>query len=219
MKHPCLGRRRTNEEIERIARSHLISPTLSPSNELAYFLGAFLGDGYAYRGKKGNYYVQISPGLNKEFAEKCVTALQGVGLHPHMYLNKNPTKHGWKPQWMVKAYSKVLVSWLENLSINKIEELLKTAELKKAFIRGFYDAEGCLHKRKDRPSTISLSISNTKRELIDLAETFFKDLGYSPRRYTLVHRGYPTWKPLYTVSLLRRDEIRGFLDGSEVRPS
>lgn len=212
LKNPCLGRRRTNEEIDKTAKSHTISPTLSPSDNLAYFLGAFLGDGCAYSNKKKHSYsVYIYPGLCEGFANKCSNCLKEIGLNPHIYLRKSPSllKRGYRPQWMVTCYSKVFVEWLQGLSLEKLGKMLTSDELKLEFVRGFADAEGTTSvKRK----SVRLAISNIDKELIKFVAKLLKDLGLHPNIHKTTSKN-KKWKPLYYVTLTRNNEATMLLEG------
>jgi intein-encoded DNA endonuclease-like protein len=168
---PTLGRKATQEERKKISEALSIKPKLDITYNLAYFIGAFLGDGCCYLdNKKGNYCVRVYCGLSKQFAERCAECLRDIGLHPHTYKTEN--------QWLTLAYSKTFATWLKLLkeNIEKIRELVVEREHKKGFLRGLIDAEGTTHIRS--PKGAAVIFSNTNEEIIKLSKEFLDELGY-----------------------------------------
>ncbi|KXA99916.1 hypothetical protein AKJ48_02145 [candidate division MSBL1 archaeon SCGC-AAA261O19] len=82
--------------------------------------------------------------------------------------------------YRVEASSKPFCEWWNELTYSKVEKLLETNEMKREFIRGFYESEGTLNvpKRKSRRPSIKMATSD--EELAKFVKSLLEELGYSP---------------------------------------
>ncbi len=170
-------------------------PNLNPSSELAYIVGALLGDGYIIKQKKKGDYCVVLVNTNRIFVQNVAEALRKIGLNPFIVAfnpKKYGNRYGKKKQYILRAYSKIFVEWFENLTIEKLKKLLIENNIFIPFIRGFYEAEGSLKKRGD------ISISNTNKQLLELITLLLKKIGIN----TKVNGPYQfkgNRKPIYLI--------------------
>lgn len=171
-----------------------ITPRLVPSKDMAYVLGVLKGDGCVYIGKNG--YGSIILGQTRaEFAVSFEIALKNIGLNPHTYIRK-PRKvpsHSYniKPMFVTQCCSIKFAQWYKGLSFENIGELIgDNLDFLRAFIRGFYESEGCnsihhfIRKSNNRKCcNWVIRISGMGEELYDLIEQSLNKLGFRFRRY------------------------------------
>jgi intein-encoded DNA endonuclease-like protein len=162
---------------------------LQPSEQLFYVLGVIYGDGN-YRKNGDTYRVELRV-TSKAFAKSFEENLRQIGLKPCTWVEKRSERNpSWSDLYTVSACSARLCKWLKEKSYDDIWNIMQTnTEYVKAFLRGFYESEGCLHLRKE--GGIRVSVSNTKKELIDLVARAVEHLGfkysittYKDERYT-----------------------------------
>ncbi|MBM4401856.1 MAG: hypothetical protein FJ044_01265 [Candidatus Cloacimonetes bacterium] len=126
------------------------------TNELAYLIGVYLGDGCICFAKNNNNYFSLNA-IDKEFVERTRNCLEKVlGKKIPIFLdNWGAINRGRAPLWKVVAYGKTFGQWLREISHhkNKIPSLIKEAnrEQQKWFIAGIMDSEGYVSvtKRKN----------------------------------------------------------------------
>jgi hypothetical protein len=185
----------------------------TPTPEMAYVLGVIFGDGCVtcYR-KQNSYRIQLTC-TDREFAESFKCALEAIGLRPSLRFAKPPTKNR-KAVWRVEALSKLFYEWFRTLNFEELKLFLRTKELKREFIRGFYESEGCLHKVKTRKRGWCIYICNTNEDLTKLVRAPLSDLGFL---FSVWISRRPRRKPLYVIGTGRFDNIVRFL--LEIEPS
>jgi intein-encoded DNA endonuclease-like protein len=146
---------------------------LEPSMELAYVIGAKLGDGYATRRRriiKG--YNDVTIGLkvkDRDFAEEFGRCLEKV-------LGRRPIKLRYRNdvgKYVVEIWSQTLYELLKKpVDLDKLKKYIEHCEkCMAAFIRGFADSEGYVNKRG------VIYISNTDYELLEYVKDLLKRLG------------------------------------------
>lgn len=179
----------------------------TPQPALAYILGVLYGDGYVRLAHKSFIRLAVK---DKEFVESFKSAVGKIGLHPsRIRLNLWHTKHkGTSPQYLVEAYSKPFCKWFKSLTFDEVYRLLQTPEMKREFIRGFYESEGCLSTGKNYRG---MKIVNTNLELINLAQHILNDLGFYPHKYCRNPQP-PSIKQLYSLALYKQKSIKRFLN-------
>lgn len=166
----------------------------TPSAELAYLLGAYLGDMYACEDKHGHHYLMTRV-KDEEFADAIVSVATRLGL--------KPSKRRKGKYYEVKIHSKPLVRFLKESSLNEVEELIEGYETD--FLRGLYDAEGNLHKSR----WIGVRIVNTRSDIIDLARKCLEKLGIAYSIY--VHRNREgNRKPVLGIQIASKGAISKF---------
>lgn len=173
-----------------------IIPNLQPSPELAYLLGATLGDGWVGNSKtkwNGRIVLQAT---DLEFVQEYTRCLKNILGREYPIVKKNwKDNPRWKPFWRVTAHSCLLAEYLRQ-PLEAFNSLLQTYP--GDYLRGFFDAEGSAHQRQQngRPYWI-LSICNTKKALIDLPNRLLEDIGIIGHRYIKHREKDPSRKPLY----------------------
>jgi intein-encoded DNA endonuclease-like protein len=141
---------------------------LRPSEELAYVIGAKVGDGYvARRGRAIKGYNRVTIGLkvkDREFAEEFGRCLAKV-------LRRRPINPRYRKslrRYAVEIRSQTLYELLKKpVDLDGLKKYIEHCEgCMAAFLKGFADSEGSVDKRG------YIRISNTDYELL----TYVKDL-------------------------------------------
>lgn len=167
---------------------NFINPCLTPSRNLAYILGVIKGDGYVYLRKGHQHGIARLKQTRAGFAESFEIALRKIGLHPHTFTYQikttNFSNHP-KPIFDTYASSFKFVQWYKQLSLEDIESILgDNPEFIKAFIKGFYESEGCDYIRKRQNHQVwDLKMYGKNKELIDFVEHLLIGLGFDFKRY------------------------------------
>lgn len=181
-------------------------PDFSPSPSLLYILGVLKGDGSTPYNKNVNYVTKLGV-RDKEFALAFCKALHTVGLYNarvHRYLRDG------KAHYECWAGCKEFAEWCNAKPLSIIKKMSRNNDkLAFAFLKGFYESEGNLTQEK-KHGTISITMTNTNKELIDFIEELIKKLGYSPSKY-IAREGRITedgskWKTLYVIYILGSGE-------------
>lgn len=127
--------------------------TMTP--ELAYFIGAYITDGYVrfrYEDKIPQEIV-ISI-ISQEFAEHIYKCLDNINCFPRIKLDERIIKNrkGTKPQWRVSTGVSDLVKWVYRVTQNKSilpHEIFQSDNVSKiAFICGVIDGDGSVDRRE-----------------------------------------------------------------------
>jgi intein/homing endonuclease len=145
-------------------------------DDLAYYYGVFLGDGFVSNG-----YVQIKA-IDKEFVEcwrDCVKRL--FGKEYSLYYCK-PESDKRQPLWICKMYGQDKVDHLTQVTHMKSEipNYIKdgSKNVKLSFIQGLMDSEGWVYLSISplKSSNIGLAFANTASWTKDL-HYIFKEVG------------------------------------------
>jgi intein-encoded DNA endonuclease-like protein len=118
---------------------------LKPSEDLANVIGTVLGDGYTCTTNETNkHYVIGLSAKDKEFVEDFGRRLGNV-------LGRKPIKPIFKKnegKYVAKASSKTLYELLKKpVDLKRIKPYVEHCpKCVAAFLRGFFDSEGCVHK-------------------------------------------------------------------------
>ncbi|MEM2280338.1 MAG: LAGLIDADG family homing endonuclease [Nitrososphaerota archaeon] len=122
---------------------------LKPSKELAYIIGVVAGDGYVRRRQRPRKsYHKVFIGLkvkDREFAEEFARCL-GTVLGREPPKPANPRSSGGR--FVVELRCQALYQLLRKpLDMEKLKAFIEDdIECKSAFLRGFFDSEGCVSK-------------------------------------------------------------------------
>lgn len=162
-------------------KGNLVKPRLYMSSNLAYVLGVLKGDGSTSIHKDGHYTVQLTV-TNKIFAQTFYNALQKIRLNPHIsgpnFIKPSKLKSGKiitpkKGRYRVRANSKTFVEWYKTLTLSKISiAFSKKKEFESAFVKGFYESEGCL--RANKRGNRRICIANNNLDLLKLVQRILK---------------------------------------------
>ena len=193
---------------------NLITPNLSPSQLLAYFLGAFVGDGYLHHRRRA--WITGLHVRNYRFARKFYDALKSIHPHPHLYVGNLRGK----PIYRVTAYSQKLHGWLRNLTLEEIENILQESNTEVDFLRGFFDAEGSYFVTKDRSYQVhNLTFTNTDLALMKLVHRLLCKHGFTNKiKRVRQSSNFPNSKPyVYRIAFSwgTADKLFSFLQESD----
>lgn len=155
---------------------------LIPCPELAYVIGASIGDGFT-RIDKGHMYVIVLAVKDHDFAEtygKCAATAVG---------RDKPYKPSWdrhSKRWIVKFKNKALHELVKKpLDIKRIRFYIEFCEKSMAsFIKGFADSEGSVNINDDHLGQIQ--IANTNLGIIRYTAELLERLGIESKIYKRV---------------------------------
>jgi intein-encoded DNA endonuclease-like protein len=159
---------------------------LKPSEDLAYVISVLLGDGFTC--KDGYDYIVGLEAKDKEFVEEFGRRLGNV-------LGREPIRPRFREdvgKYVVEARSKVLYELLNPIDLNRIKKYIEHCpKCVAAFIRGFFDSEGCVDKNG------YLTVYNTNYEVLvyiqKLLKKYFKIEATGP--WLSIEKGTPTRSP------------------------
>jgi intein-encoded DNA endonuclease-like protein len=157
-----------------------------PSKDLSFFLGAWLGDGWADESDGGKRMLLKVRSFDfaKEFAE-CATRL--LNKTSPYWVRRVRDKHG---QWyLVKVTSIALYNFV-NQPFAHLQEFVRAYP--SAFLRGFFTAEGnpavSISQRRCPWLDVGINLTNSDLELIQACGSLLSGLGFSSIRVRLVQR-------------------------------
>lgn len=190
-------------------------PNLTSTPSLAYILGVLYGDGSVtrYPLQNGGFaYTFRLKVTDKEFIDSFKSSLGRIGLHSsRVYIERRDPKK-WSDMYYVKAYSKPFYRWFKGLSWDQLYKFLQTTEMKREFIRGFYESEGHVsrsHPKRKNDKCWRVGITNTNFELITLIQRILNDLGF----FFFAHKGKMRLprRQKYELRLYKREDVKRFL--------
>ena len=185
-----------------------------PSPELSFFIGAWLGDGWADENDGGKRMLLKvrSYDFAKEFADSAGKILGKEGS----YLPRKVTDDDgdW---YKVKVTSLMLYAF----ATQPQELVLAKAEPSpKGFLRGFITAEGGPYVTVENAApaylSVGVAVSNSDRSLLEFTRRLLTGLGFEPGRVRLnVHKGHRTnlgvaRKNGWLLSITSIDQVRRF---------
>jgi len=180
------------------------------SRELAYVLGALIGDGHvAGRKENGNQFRILLQVTDRVFAEKFLSALRPVGLNPYKLRKASPRRNARAAQmWVAWSSSRMFSDWYRALTIEGIESWVAGHE--DGFLAGLYEAEG--HLIRYAADDFDISIGMTRQDVIHLVARIMHKWGFHPKTYGPLRDRRPRHKPIYRVCLFRKREVDEFFD-------
>jgi hypothetical protein len=224
IKHPMFGKHHTQEAksliSEKKAGKYNITANIMPSPTVSYILGVLAGDGYIYVGKRNEreHSVKAMVGLNVKdlpFAMTFAEKLREIGLHPNVatYIQTGLGKGN--TMYKVVAYSLQFTTWYKTLSLGDIlYKYILTDTDRMAFIRGFYESEGCYSIYKGYHT---IRMANTNPQLLGEVRQMLIKLNYKPSSIIWSeNRGLPNSKLIGVFSLNGEAQTRMFI--SEIKP-
>jgi len=177
-----------------------------------YILGVLKGDGsvsiFTRNNGRKTYRIRLDV-RDKKFCLSFMDGLNKIGLRVPKLLRRKK-RGSIKPQYMVQLENMRLALWYKSLQLDTIhEEINKKPIYKKEFIRGFYESEGTLVRRKS-DGHLRLGMNNCDEDLIILVAKLLESLGFHPTitKYDNKRLGHNSW---YNVRLHRQNEIKRFL--------
>jgi len=176
--------------------------TLHESADLAYILGAFLGDGTLARRKKGRtcHYVILAT-KDYDFAIAFSTRMARVISSSKIVTPVWSKKH----RYYEVRYSHIILYYM----LKRIrEEPFQIYDFIKKypsdFLRGLYDAEGSVSREKNH----RIECAMTNQKCIRLTVELLKAIGYQPRLYKTKNKG--KHKHIYRIVLSSLDDLIKF---------
>ncbi len=170
------------------------SPTTSmnefeprPSEELSFFLGAWLGDGWADESDGGKRL--LLKVRSREFAEEFARSATKILNKAEPYKVREITDETGK--WYLVKVTSLLLYEFVNQPFSKLTSIIEHNRV--AFLRGFFTAEGnpsvsIQRSAKGHPLDVTLCVSNTTMEYILFARNQVSILGYHPTRITIGYK-------------------------------
>jgi hypothetical protein len=177
---------------------HMRKIDLSMSPNLAYILGVLKGDGNVIRvpsGKNRKWQVRLRTEA-KKFVLSFKDALEKLDLNTYMWTERSKSGN---TVYCVGSDSKMLVEWFLNLRLCDIKEKLESPQLIYAFVRGFYESEGCSFRNERR-------MMNTDKLLVDMVVHLLEKVNFYPRVY--VDDSEWRKKPLYIIYISPKEAPR-----------
>lgn len=151
-----------------------IDPDLSMSDNLAYVLGVFYGDGWSHYAGAGNYRIGLEA-TEPSFVNSFKDAVYQLGF-TSLILYERQRKDRQKRMFSVYFNSKKFYDYFANPDFEKLkDEIIEKRSWILAFIRGFYESEGSIRKRYQ--NTIEIKMTNTNTKLLALVEKLVVSLG------------------------------------------
>lgn len=155
---------------------YLVDLNLEMTQDLAYILGFAYGDGWAVKGKKGNWVIGFC-NTQRRVIQYIQNTLIRIGFKSSKIYERQPSicdilgrRCHQKRFYILKVHSKKLYdlyfTYLNNT--NKfIQDITPNLQYIYSFLRGMYEAEGGVYQY--RKKSIQLyAIHNTDKRLIDL---------------------------------------------------
>jgi len=187
----------------RLAYGHnrIKQPRLELSTELAYILGCLEGDGWVALGKR--HCTIALTAKDKDFIDAFSRSLATIGLAPEIGWIRGGCRN--RRYYRVYAYSKKFVEWFKNLPLEDIEQLLKTDELIKSFLKGYFDSDGSV--TSSGGGQVQVRVVGTDPSLIGLTHKLLSKIGLSSVLFTQNKRT-GSGKQIYNLSLPKSQAIR-----------
>lgn len=178
------------------------------NEELAEFVGAFVGDGCLSRYKRTNRKghteeLQFTGSWNKD-SQYYLEIIQPI-LKKHFNFEGNLAHRKDDNTVRLRTTKKEIVSFLKDLEFepgpkNKTvkipKEILEDSSLHKSFLRGLFNTDGSIYKRynkqyENHPKFYSkykiIQFKLASKELIFQLNHLLKELGFAPNRVTRIN--------------------------------
>lgn len=155
------------------------------NENFAYILSTIIGDGsIEWDIKEGNYIVKLEV-KDKDFAlafKKALEEWTGFKLGRKKDKDKGVDfVYFYRGAYQVRLCSKIVVDYLKGYNLNKIK--IASKKIKKMFLRGFYDSEGCVDIDMKE-----IKISNNNKQLLQFCKDLLLDLGIESNKIGIVVR-------------------------------
>mgnify|MGYP006269295875 CR=1 FL=1 len=178
------------------------------TEDLAYFLGVMAGDGYIV--SQGGIGLENK---DKELVDAFASALENqFGFEPQIYKKKADEMEDWRTgktherseRWILRKKSVNLQDFCQSISENWI--LDKDGELKKTWVRGLWDSDGCINHHSQQ-----VYFYNKDIRLIEIYEKILDELfGIEASHY--IRQG-----DVYLCYFGQKDQIETFY--KEIKPT
>jgi hypothetical protein len=186
-------------------RSNLKEVLFEASPALSYVSGCLLGDGCVRQNPDRHRHWEIRFQVtDKVFAEHFSAAMSLIGIHCGITLRKSKVPNR-KDVYLAYAYSQTFGEWWYDLGRSGVAKF-SVAYFPDHFVRGFYEAEGCIALHRGR---FELAMCNTDEGLIKAVD------GAIPKniRRSLIRTESrnPKWNPHWILAINNSLDIKRFL--------
>lgn len=191
--------------------------------EKIYLLGLIKGDGCVSKTHKPYGYRVSLNSIDKEIILKFIDCCNKIGIKTW---NIHERIRNSKPTYYIGFSNKYFWYWYHSLTTKDIEKLVtKNKKTMIEFIKGFYDAEGCLTLRKSgKYINARLCFSNNDKEIIDLISRLLNKLNIKVSTITKYQKNYDLyicdtdmikrWIKLIGFSIIRKQKLQdNFMTG------
>ncbi len=184
-----------------------------PSEDLSFFIGAWLGDGWAddNDGGKRMLLKVRSYDFAKEFADVAARLLNKHDSYWVRRINKNGR---W---YLVKVTSVLLYDFMNQPAATLLDYV---EPCPRGFLRGFFTAEGnpsvAIERTVPPYLSVGLAVSNASVDLIDFTRETLVQAGFHPGRRRITTRAGKVTnvgvarRPVWTLSLSTRADAARF---------
>ena len=189
-----------------------IKPNLKFNENLAYILGIIKGDGCININKYTKGHIVIVHTIDKSLANNFYDSLKKLNLNPYMCLVPPRNGISKKNQYRIQAVSKKFCLWYNSLSLNKIKKLLDNRKKIIAFLKGFYEAEGCLCKQIKNKKRLRITLTHTDIKLLKLTKNLANKLNFN---FILNGPYDPSGfgkKLRYNFTINKQEEVKRFIN-------
>ncbi|WP_457753180.1 LAGLIDADG family homing endonuclease [Thermococcus sp.] len=187
---------------------------LTPSPELSYIIGVYLGDGSIHQKSNGRYLIKLKV-VDKEFAETFSKALLSLGVNSTFGFERDASRVN---RWYVEASNKELFMFLDR----PIDKLIESAKDYPAeFLRGFFDSEGYPIIEAKNRFRVMVGVANSSLKIINTVRNMLAQLGINSilRKSHLIGqevviRGikYSYNVDMYTLTISRKADVKRFAE-------
>jgi len=146
-------------------------PDLNPGGDLAYVLGVACGGG---KKRTDGLHLWVK---DRDFAEAFAEACESLGFKPRRYFREK------EEVYEVSVYSIEFGRWLKSLSYERVGGLLTDEEAKKAFVRGYFDSDGCAIINPVKKCRNSIKFGDPNPSLLELVARICSNLGIETSFY------------------------------------
>lgn len=169
---------------------------LSMSDNMAYILGVIFGDASVFRSGQGHYIIRLHV-TSIVFIKSFQNALKLIDLKPSKVRRRENYRKNQHDSFEISAFSKRFYKYFININIETLEdELTKKRSLTFAWLRGFYESEGCI--TKNRNNALIVTMTNTDRKIIYLVKKLLDTINIKHSCYTY-RRENPNHKTKYDI--------------------
>ncbi|WP_297129173.1 LAGLIDADG family homing endonuclease [Thermococcus sp.] len=185
---------------------------LTPSPELSYIIGVYLGDGSIHQKSNGRYLIKLKV-VDKEFAETFSKTLLSLGVNSTFGFERDASRVN---RGYVEASNKELFMFLNK----PVDKLIETAEYYPTeFLRGFFDSEGYPIIEAKNRFRVMVGVANSSLKMINAVRDMLAQLGINSilRKSHLIGREvvirgikYTSKVDMYTLTISRKADVKRF---------
>ena len=187
----------------------------TPSPELSYIIGVYLGDGSIHKKNNGRYLIKLKV-IDKDFAEAFAEALRKLGISVTLRFERDKTRVN---RFYVEGSNKTLFQLLQKSP----DELMSLAEkYPREFLRGFFDSEGFPTVYPGKTFTVQVAAVNSDVATLKFAKKMLAEMKIRSRIVKLYSKGhkltirgkeYTSNVDMFILRISRFDDVLLFAEG------